>query len=268
MTANKYKILLPTTDKEIVLPIELKWDFLDRSDSLKTYEENAVKEILNQEKDFEVIRFQPDGILNVFNNTIDTEMNYEFNFVPSGVSITNAVWSPSYLTQGFTAEECYRYRNSFRKSFFKLDLYDSTETKSQTNYITIILTPQMGQTTTATVGWNNVNIKTPTFKLDFLGFQEGYFIYWLKSTKFLNINTFYMTAKFFDAKVGEFVKMMNRPQSSLPGDQFNFPQDKFFYYKVVLDYSNNTYKIFDINSGGRVGQSSSPIKWYEYINPT
>ena len=81
-----------------------------------------------------------------------------------------------------------------------------------------------------------------------------------------------MTAKFFDGKNGFFVKMMNRPQSILTGiNKFNFPQELYYYYKVILDYTNYTYKVYDINNPNippiQIGDSSLPIKWYEYINP-
>ena len=79
-----------------------------------------------------------------------------------------------------------------------------------------------------------------------------------------------MTAKFFDAKQGVFVKMMNRPQSTLSGvNKFNFNQSLYYYYKVILDYSDFTYRIFDINTGTDVlvGDSNNPINWYEFINP-
>jgi hypothetical protein len=56
---------------------------------------------------------------------------------------------------------------------------------------------------------NPVSIKKPYFVLDYVGDKEGFFIYWLKKRTFLDIKTFYMTAKFYDAKKGIFVKMMN-----------------------------------------------------------
>jgi hypothetical protein len=74
-----------------------------------------------------------------------------------------------------------------------------------------------------------------------------------------------MSAKFFDAKLGVYVKMMKVPQSSpLIPSVFNF-ESKYFYYKVNLDYVNKTYEILD-ELDVRVGTTSS-IKWYEYINP-
>jgi hypothetical protein len=270
MDVNKITLVRPTnTDKEIVIPIQMTWDFDGREDSLAYYEKDAVKKILNEEKDFETARFKYSGILDTKKNIVKTDLNYEFYFLPDGATINTAVWDNSYVTQGFTTKEVYLFANSFKKSFFKLDLYDSTNLKTQKNYVTLILPTQQGQTTASTVDFQVKNIKIPTFKLDYLGDLEGYFIYWLKNRKFLNINTFYMTAKFFDAKNGYFVKMMNTPQSAILGDKFSFPQSKYFYYKVVLNYNDYTYKIYDISGGGSilVGDETKPIKWYEYINP-
>lgn len=267
MIANKFKILLPkTTDQEINIPIEMNWDFLDRSNSIADFEKKTIKDVLNQDKDFEVVRFEhaQDPV------TLATDINYEFNFVPTGATISNAVWTPSYVVQGFSPYEIYYYEKPFEKSFFKLDLYDTINQSGQTNYVSLILPVQQGLTTAATVGYKTELIKTPIMKLDFLGDMEGFFIYWLKKRDFLNISTFYMTAKFFDAKTGVFIKMMNTPQSNFTGvNKFNFNQNLFFYYKVVLDYSNYTYKVYDISTGFdvEVGYSSNPIKWYEYINP-
>ena len=284
MTVNKFKILLPREgETEIVLPVEMTWDFLNRSDSLVDFEKKAIKEVINEDKDFEVARFShsPYQVYNpqLDNNSEFTDINYNFNFVPSGATSATTTWLPSYTVQGFTPAEVFYFRNQFRKSFFKLDFYDTTNEKAQTNYFTVIIPTQQGATTATTVGYDTQQIKTPIFKLDYIGDKEGYFFYWLKKKDFLNINTFYMTAKFFDAKSGVFIKMMNRPQATLTGiNKFNFDQKLFFYYKVDLDYTNYTYKVYDINNLSwfsnpssvlltRVGTQTNPIKWYEYINP-
>lgn len=270
MDVNKIKLVRPTdTDKEIIIPIQMNWDFDGRGDSLNYFEQNAIKEILNEEKDFETARFRHAGLINTTKNIIETDINYDFYFVPDGSTVNTAFWDSSYVTQGFTTREVSTFANPFKKSFFKLDLYDSRDLKTQKSYVTLILPVQQGSVTAATVNYQTRNIKIPKFKLDYLGDLEGYFIYWLKKRTFLNINTFYMTAKFFDAKNGYFIKMMNTPQSSILGDKFSFPQSKYFYYKVVLNYNDYTYKVYDISGGGsiRVGDTNKPIKWYEYINP-
>ena len=75
-----------------------------------------------------------------------------------------------------------------------------------------------------------------------------------------------MTAKFFDANTGQFIKMMKTKQSDLGGGT-SFPPEEYFYYKVDLDYLTQTFKVYDYPTGNRVGGLTNPIKWYEYVNP-
>ena len=94
-------------------------------------------------------------------------------------------------------------------------------------------------------------------------------MYWLRDKEFYNIDTFYMTAKFFDAKLGQFIRLMNTGQFSSPikaGNWWRFKDEDYFYNKVVLNYDNKTYQVFDINDQ-RIGTENNPIKMYEYINP-
>ena len=76
-----------------------------------------------------------------------------------------------------------------------------------------------------------------------------------------------MSAKFFDAKLGVYVKMTNIPQSTIP-NVFTFNGDNYFYYQVNLDYTTKTYEVYATsNLVQRVGTDNLPIKWYEYVNP-
>ena len=268
---NNYYFKLPITNLSIQLPIEIQWDFLDRSNAIEKFEREVVSTILGSPEDFEITRFAHD----TFNpNSTQTDINYEFYFYNTGTtnSITSVNsnpndWINSYVTEGFNTKEIYYYTKPFTNSFFKLDFYDTPDTKSQINYFTIIIPVQQGFTTGATISplTPNVQIKYPKFKLDYVGDKEGFFIYWLRSRSFIDIDTFYMTAKFFDAKIGVFVKMMNTPQALLPPPtRFNFSGSTYFYNKVVLDYDTKTYQVFD-RTNQRIG-TTSPIKWYEYVN--
>jgi len=103
--------------------------------------------------------------------------------------------------------------------------------------------------------------------LDYIGDKEGYFMYWLKGREYIDVNTFYMSAKFFNAKLGQFVRMTNRPQSEI-SEKFKFNKSEYFYYKVDLDVNNYEYQVFEgYGLGNRVGQLTNGIKWYEYVNP-
>lgn len=290
---NKFKFTLPKgDDKYINLPVEIKWDFLGRTDAVDEYQKNAVDRVTSVADDFEILRFAHSS----HPNSTKTDVNYDFHFfsvlelddngdmvptVPPNPSsdITTAVesdWKISYIPEGFTTYDIYYYVKPFTKSFFKLDFYDTTDDATKTNYFSVIIPVQQGYSVTGITSSRTppVNIKIPSFKLDYVGDKEGFFLYWLRKKKFLNINpdptntteTFYMTAKFFDARLGIFVKMMTTPQVlPLVPSLFQFKPENHFYYKVVLDYTDYTYKIFD-NGGNRVGDTNS-IKWYEYINP-
>jgi len=72
-----------------------------------------------------------------------------------------------------------------------------------------------------------------------------------------------MSAKFFDAKNGRFVRLINKQLTNIT----NFNPDEYFYYKVKLDYPTQTYRVYDYWTQNRVGDSLTPIKWFEYINP-
>lgn len=273
MDVNKFQIRQDLlVDKQINIPIELTWDYNGLDDAIDAYEEKVVKEVIGKGRDFEVSRFAHAPAP----NTNATEINYEFYFYSGGSLNDINNWRNNYLSEGFSPQEVYYYSNAFSNSFFKLDLYDTPDEKRQTNYITIIIPTQQGLTMQTQMQRTLVNIKKPKFILDYVGDKEGFFIYWLKKREFLNIDTFYMSGKFYDAKAGQFRKLMtgrgtdpqdntNGPQALISGDKFNFDNTQYFYYTVKLDYPTQTYQV--LNTSGRRLGTNIPIKWYEYVNP-
>ena len=261
MSVSKQILFSGFTNNRINIPINLDWEYLDVDSEIKEYENSILNELITTDKDFEVDRF--------FHADYDnkSEINYEFYFY-EGASLSNTSnWKIDYRAEGFTTQEVYYYANSFRNSFFKLDFYDSPIESQQENYITVILPTQQGLRMATKMQNTDVQIRKPQFLLDYVGDKEGFFIYWLKKRNFLDISTFYMTAKFFDGKTGQFVRMMNRPQSTIQGNKFIFSSSEYFYYRVDMDYLTHSYKVYDIiNPTDRVG-GTVPIKWYEYVNP-
>lgn len=266
MSANKLTIERNQgVDMQVNIPIELSWDYDGIDDSIDLYEDEIITEVIGVGRDFEVSRFANEPYTSITSNNM-TEVNYEFYF-HSGTSVSNASnWSNSYLTLGFNAEDVFFYRNNFSNSFFKLDFYDSPDEKQQVNYLTTIIPTQQGLKMTVPMQRQTVDIKKPKFVLDYVGDVEGFFIYWLKKRTFLDISKFYMTAKFYNAEDGSFIRMMNQPQSSLPNAQYTFDTLTYFYYVLDLNYPKQTYTI-STTSGLRVGQANNPIKWYQYVNP-
>lgn len=268
MNASRVKIVKDDTNKYLNIPINMQWDFMGRDDSISEYEAKAIKEVTGIAADFEVARFSH----NTFPN-LDTAINYEFNFYDDSQPITaNTVgnWSSSYLNEGFSTQEVYYYSKPFTKSFFKLDFYDTQDERTQQIYLSIILPVQQGLTQTVVL--NNllpsVEIKKPTMILDSIGAdKEGFYIYWLRSRNFIDISEFYMTAKFFNARLGVFKQMTNTRQDLITPNKFQFNNADYFYYKVNLNYSDKTYEVFSTSTQLRVGDTTSPIIWYEYVTP-
>lgn len=269
MTVNKIDIrLFPQSSKQITLPIDSTWNYLGLDSSVDKFEDDSVNKIIGTGNNFEVLRFEHSGSTGV------GEINYDFYFFSGGSMSDITNWSTDYVNQEFTVEEIFYNSNSFINSFFKLDLYDSPDDKSQKNYLTIVIPTNQGLTKTAVMQRTPVKLKTPKFKLDYIGDNAGFFIYWMRNKDYLNLDTFYMSAKFYNAKIGQFVKMMtgsnsindttSGPQSKL-GNKYNFDSTKFFYYKVKLNYDTTTYSVFNLNNQ-HLGDSV-PIKWFEYINP-
>lgn len=274
MSVNKFKIVKTSTDKYIDIPVEIKWDFYGRGDSIDEIQEDIIEKVVGKPKDFELARFENKQ----YPNTYETSVNYNFYFyngIPANINVANSnSWELSYNSEGFSDKDIYYTTKPFQKSFFKLDFYDTKDGKTQKNYFTVILfaNQSLDELKSISIYLPDVNVSVPKYKLDFVGAQkEGYFFYWLKSREFLNIDTFYMSAKFFNGSTGGFVKMINRSQLSpeLSGNKFGFDGEKYFYYKVKLDYSDYTYQIFDYVTGSdlRVGNTNNPINWYEYVNP-
>ena len=275
MSVNKFKIVKTSTDKYIDIPVEIKWDFYGRDDSIDIIQEEIIEKVIGKPKDFELARFENKQ----YPNTYDASVNYNFYFYSGSIpDINNAFpsyWEINYNSEGFSDKEIYYTTKPFQKSFFKLDFYDTKDGKTQKNYFTVILFANESLDVLKSISTYlpDVNISIPKYKLDFVGSQKGgYFFYWLKNRDFLNIDTFYMSAKFFNGGTGNFIKMTNRSQGSpeLSGNKFGFDGEKYFYYKVKLDYSDYTYQIFDYATGSdlRVGDESNPINWYEYVNPS
>lgn len=263
MNASKinYRIVENGEQLEITLPQFQTWDISGIDEGYKEYENEVLDSLLNKE-DFETQRlpFREYEI----NTVKKTNINYDFRF---NNPFTNT-WITSYITK-FTTKQVYTFSPAFVNSFFKLDLYDTPNSRTQKNYITIIIPVRQGLTQTTTVGIRTVEIKKPEFKLDYVGDREGFFIYWLKKDTFLNIKEFYMSGKFFDGSTGQFIRMVNKLPNTSSSTTINEEND--FYYKVLIDSfplnEPKKYFVEEYPSGSEKGQEGNPIIWYEYINP-
>jgi hypothetical protein len=278
------KIIKTVSNKDgfINIPLEITFDFEGRGDAVREYETNVIKDIINPPQDSEITKFAHSTYtagMGPFINNVKTSINYKFyfyNFLSEVTASTISNWAIDYQNASFTDNEIYYFANSFKGSFFKLDFYDTNVSENQRILLSVILPTQQGLKENGLIGPPNnlvsVQVKKPDFVLDYTGAdKEGFFIYWLKDKNYFPQNEFYVSAKFFNAKKGEFVRMINVPQSTFVGPNiFNINKQVFFYYKYVLNYNTYEYTVYRQSINGsysRVGTGLNPIKWYEYVNP-
>jgi len=270
MSVNKYKITLPSINKQLDIPIEIKWDFTERDQAIDSYQGTIVEDVIGKPIDFELSRFPHKEYYSDSLNQLITKINYEFYFFNTGQTISNqASWVNTYTVLGFSNKDIYSYIKPFTKSFFKLDFYDTKNELSQKNYFTIILPVQQGYFETVDISnyLTNVEIRKPKFGLDYVGDKEGFFIYWLRKKDYIDLSEFYMSAKFFNARTGQFITMMNKSQATLGGNYNTFNGEDYLYYKVNIDYNDISYIVSDTQNMTRVGDDINPIQWYQYVNP-
>ena len=275
---NNYFRKIQTINEQFInIPIELKFDMEGREDLISQWEDQVIEEVLNPINDFEITKFAHKDYFE--NNVLKTAINYEFYFFDYLTDLTTSTlsnWNTDYENASFTDSEIYYFANSFKGSFFKLDFYDSNISETQTILLSVIIPTQQGLKEPGTIGpplnQTQVEVKKPKFVLDYSGAdKEGFYIYWLKDRGYIDRNEFYVSAKFFNAKKGQFVRLLNTPQSSFVGNnRFNIDKTEYFYYKYELNYSTNQYEVYTydntIGNTQRVG-TTTPITWYEYVNP-
>ena len=150
---NKFRFTVNNKDTQINLPLEINFDNVGREDLIQQYEEDVLTEIINPIEDFETTRYSHKSWVNITGDT-KYSTTYDFSFFNRTMNILST--NPSDITRWvssyayvdpivydnysgitFTDKELYFYANSYRRSFFKLDFYDTTEVENQKAYFTI-----------------------------------------------------------------------------------------------------------------------------------
>ena len=143
-----------------------------------------------------------------------------------------------------------------------LDKYSFTATTAQNilftneiNQITQILLP-IG--VTPLIGWTGQTFNYPNLSYEVIkNPNDG------KSPFYHGMNTFFMTAKFFNAKTAELIDFTNSGFTS----QYIVTEEVDMYYQIDFDNYERTFQVYKYNGvmgGDRIGDGvSKPIKFYE-----
>jgi len=285
MSVNRIQIKASLSDKKVTLPLGQIFDELGREQLLEMHEEIELQNNINYIQDYETTRYTP-------NYAPNFEIHYEFEFWDN----LNTTYVNDFNILGYKNQELAKNSQSFTKSFFKFDFFDSPIRKEQKlMFSSIMPSNNCGKKSTVIIAsedpeqyWSQrseginipvYDIYTPTFSAASapVGKTENYYLQWLKDRELFTANTFYMSCKFFNAKTGTVMRMLNQEPTPIQG---SYKFEDFFYYQVVLniEVGNTTpkynYTVHPYNSvAGMTGillsavgeTTNGPIKFYEYI---
>lgn len=230
-------------------------------ENVKDLENELLVKIINPIENYETVRFIHEPYLNG-DNLLQTDIWFKFFFYdgekyvcdyhPTGISLNENSGSARQLTESF-----------FRLEFFKTP---NNELPSRTNRRLVFaknLSLPIGEKTLYKQNGKIYNIFKPVFTGNNYRNKENIYLFWFQDDSVLEDttligNTFFMTAKFYNAKDGtitDFVKTNINREVDETNDM---------YYKVVVEKENHTYII--LNNDERIGINTDtfkPIIFYE-----
>jgi hypothetical protein len=270
------KILVKDTDQKILLSSNqtFKTD-LGWTDSAQQMEQEILYDIINLTENYETTRYihSPYSVTSISGTTFtQTDIWYNFYFLNS-----SSVYNQNYESIGITLSENAKMLKQSTESFFRLEFYKTSndDSPNQTNRKLVFsknLTLPLGEKVyfTGTPSGSTLPLNDFVFLPVFTGSnykntENMYFFWFLDDSPFseTNItgNTFYMTAKFYNAKDGSVIDFVNKSKSI--GQEIIEEED--VYYKVIINRTDYSYIVYQYNGslGLRKGQLSAPINFYE-----
>lgn len=264
------KILAKDVDQNILInptqdfKIDLGWQ-----ENAEILEQEILYDIINPTENYETTRF----IHSPYDSSgiNQTDIWYHFHFFSGGTYVQD------YRSKGITLSENSNLSNVATGSFFRLEFYKTPNDESPNHANRKMVFAKnlsfpigervfySGTSEGSIYSWNEY-VYFPVFTgNNYTNIENMYFFWFVDDTPLeetsLTGNTFYMTAKFYNAKNGAVTDFVNKDITL--GTQIEEEED--LYYKVIIDRTDHSYKIyrFDGSLGSRTGQPPTPINFYE-----
>lgn len=268
------KILRDNSNKKITITQDLSFRTdLGWEDSAKELESQTLRKIINPIENYETVRY----IHKPYNTTLggltfpQTDIWFYFYF------LSGSTYVQDYDPIGLSANENALMQKQVTQSFFRLEFFKTpseiinnvevVETPSRLNRRMVFaknLSLPLGEKYFYTT--LNDYIYKPVFMGSNYRNKENMYFFWFQDESAFNEttltgNTFWMTAKFYDAEDGSITDFV---KTDLGNSEVNETED--MYYKVIIDKTDYSYQVFRYNNqiqGSRIGESNDPIKFYQ-----
>jgi len=262
------KTLRITTDNNLILPnITTFQNNLGWSESFLEYENELLEKIINDPENYETVRYihEPYPGFSTNPGLLQTDIWFYFYFISGNNYVQN------YEATDLSNSENVSLLSQATKSFFRLEFYKTlnNEPPDRANrklVFTKNLVFTSGERFFCTENGINDYIFVPVFTGTSYRNKENMYNFWFQDTSPFDGtpytgNTFWITAKYFNAKNGDILDFTNKCLS--PTTEIVETED--IYYQMDINLNDYSYKIFEYNGtkGERVGINSKPIKFYE-----
>jgi hypothetical protein len=270
-TSEDLNIIL---NKEVDFQTNVGWE-----ESLIAYEDELLLKVLNPIENYETVRYIHKPYIS--SGITQTDIWFYFYFIDGNNTYANGL---DYNLVGITSQENEHMLKQSTESFFRLEFFKTPgvvvngvlecEPPSRINRKLVFaknLSLPLGEKYFYSV--LNGYIHLPVFQGSNYENKENMYFFWFADESVLtetNLsgsttgNTFFMTAKFYNAKDGNIFDFTN---SGLTSNYMlnGFNESNDMYFQVDIDKRDYSYQIFSFKGtkGNRIGTTELPIKFYE-----
>jgi len=276
-----------TQDTDLSLNLNIQNDFkldLGREDNLKEFESETLRDIINPIENYETSRFihKPYSGITINPNDLISDIWFEFYFYRTytmyGQTFYTHIGGMDYELVGITKSQNMKMLKQSTQSFFRLEFFKvpSGQKPEKSNRRLVFsrdLSLPLGERVLGRID-NQVDaiedwdyLYVPVFVGSNYRNKENMYLFWFQDDSsfeaepILTGNTFYMTARFFNAGDGSIINFSNKDKSITD----NISENDDIYFEVEIDRTDYSYQIFRYNGvrGDRIGKSGDPIRFYE-----
>ncbi len=271
------KILRKDTDLNILLNTETDFQTnLGWEENLKEFETEILSDIINPIENYETVRYIHKPYTS--SGVTQTDIWFYFYFQSGGTYVQD------YTPQGISSQENENMLKQATESFFRLEFFKTPGTVSGTTLTCeppsrqnrkLIFAKNLSLPLGEKMFYNPLNgyIHLPVFRGSNYSNKENMYFFWFQDESVLtetNLsgtttgNTFFMTAKFYNAKEGTILDFTNDAFST-SYTATGITESTDMYYQVDIDKTDYSYQVFSFSgtTGSQRGKTSTPIKFFE-----
>jgi hypothetical protein len=265
------KILNSSDDLNLMLntDTDFKTD-LGWSENFQDFERESLEKIINPIENYETVRYIHKPYSGMTSNPKNTQSDIWFYFY----FLSGSTYVQNYEATGLTNEENSKMLRQSTESFFRLEFYktpndEAPERMNRRLVFAKNLSLPIGERYFYTGGTTNDYLYVPVFTGSNYRNKENMYFFWFQDESAFNEttltgNTFWMTARFFNAKDGSINDFMNFSTSGYTSST-EVLEYRDMYYKVQIDKTDFSYIVYQYTgtTGNRIGTRNNPIKFYE-----